>query len=60
MLAEPLAEWHTAAESLDDTPRVIWELPLGGIPVDLPSPRSDRYRVDLLDAFIGSLPPLPA
>jgi len=60
MLAEPLKEWYTAVEALDDTPRVTWELPSGGIPVNVPPPRSDRFRVDLLDALTNSLPPLPA
>jgi hypothetical protein len=60
MLAEPLKEWYTAVEALNDTPSVTWALPSGGIPVNVPPPRSDRFRVDLLDALTNSLPPLPA
>ncbi|MEV6602366.1 hypothetical protein AB0M36_36770 [Actinoplanes sp. NPDC051346] len=55
-LREPLQHWYAALESLSPG-RVVWELPVAGLPA-LPEPRADRCGVDLLDALVEALPPL--
>jgi hypothetical protein len=56
-LREPLRQWYAALDGLDPG-RVIWDLPAEGVP-KLPAPRPERTSVELLDALIQALPPLP-
>ena len=58
-LREPLQQWYAALESLSPG-RVVWELPVAGLPAAVPEPRADRCSVDLLDALVAALPPLRA
>ncbi|RUR02062.1 hypothetical protein ELQ94_08655 [Labedella endophytica] len=54
-LREPLEEWYRTMDGL--LPGVVtWELPSAGIDGLVPTMRSDRYDVDLLDAFASELP----
>ncbi|MGA5301334.1 hypothetical protein ACPCHT_15495 [Nucisporomicrobium flavum] len=55
-LREPLQQWYAALESLSPG-RVIWELPVEGVP-KLPEPRTERCDLALLDALVAALPPL--
>ncbi|OJF09360.1 hypothetical protein [Couchioplanes caeruleus] len=55
-LREPLQHWYAALESLSPG-RVVWELPVAGMPA-LPEPRADRCAVEVLDALVAALPPL--
>jgi hypothetical protein len=55
-LREPLRQWYATLDDLDPG-RVIWDLPVDGVP-KLPAPRADRTCPDLLDAFVDALPPL--
>ncbi|MET8152637.1 hypothetical protein ACIBSW_33390 [Actinoplanes sp. NPDC049668] len=55
-LREPLQQWYATLDRLDPG-RVIWELPVEGVP-KLPEPRADRGAVELLDALVAALPPL--
>jgi hypothetical protein len=55
-LREPLQQWYAALESLSPG-RVVWELPVEGVP-KLPEPRAERCSVALLDALVAALPPI--
>ncbi|MFI5492635.1 hypothetical protein [Actinoplanes sp. NPDC051859] len=57
-LREPLQHWYAALEQLSPG-RVVWELPVAGLPPG-PQPRTDRCSVELLDAVVEALPPLRA
>lgn len=54
-LGAPLAEWYRAVDSLDGDHRVIWELPSGGLPTNLPPPRPGRCDIRLLDSLLERL-----
>jgi hypothetical protein len=53
-LREPLEQWYSALDRLDPG-RVIWDLPITGLP-KLPEPRTARESVELLDALVAELP----
>ena len=54
-LAEPFRRWYETLGRLDPG-RVFWELPLGGLPADLPPVRANRCDLLLFDALIAQLP----
>jgi AAA domain len=53
-LATALAEWYRAIEQLDPS-RLIWHLPIQGLPGKVP-PREPRSGIHLLDSLLGRLP----
>jgi len=55
-LREPLQQWYATLDRLDPG-RVIWELPVEGVP-KLPEPRPERCAAALLDDLVAALPPL--
>ncbi|WP_433832840.1 hypothetical protein ACQP2E_17195 [Actinoplanes sp. CA-015351] len=56
-LIEPLHEWYHAVERVGAA-RVLWELPLAGLPAELPPPRTNRSDPAVYDAVIAGLPDL--
>ena len=54
-LADPLAEWYAALDSLDPG-RVVHGFPDRLDATALPSPRADRHDLDLLNALTQALP----
>lgn len=54
-LGDDLRTWYQAVDALEPG-RICWQLPDDGMPSRIPSPRSDRTDVALLDALVASLP----
>ena len=54
-LADPLAEWYAALDSLDPC-RVVHGFPDRLDTTALPSPRANRHDLDLLNALAQTLP----
>lgn len=55
-LREPLQQWYAALDSLSPG-RVVWELPVEGVP-KLPEPWPERCSLELLESLVAALPPL--